>query len=80
LPDGHEAGSWGGRWCWIGSHPLRPEPVHVCLTVGIWNEPNTGRAGLDLVSLYSHVFGVSPGRGAHLLAQWLGAEVRAYVA
>ena len=80
LPQGREAGSWGGRWCWIGSHPMRPESVHVCLMVGVWTEPNTGRAGLDLVSLYSHVFGVSHGRGAHLLAQWLGAEVRAYAA
>ncbi len=80
LPEGHEGGGWGGRWCWIGAHPLRPERVEVCLLIGCWNEPNTGAAGLDLVSLYSHVFGVSPGRGAHLLAEWLGAEVRAYAA
>jgi hypothetical protein len=80
LPDGQEAKSWGGRWCWIGSHPLRPEPVHVCLMVGVWNEPNSGRAGRDLVSLYAHLFGISGSRAAHLLAQFLGAEVRNYAA
>ncbi len=78
LPDGREIGDGRGRWCWAGSHPQRPELVHLNLLTGSWDEPNTGRAGLDLVSFFARVFGLSPGRAAHEMARWLGAEVRQY--
>ena len=78
LPSGHETDDGRGHWCWAGTHPQRPELVHVNLLTGSWNEPNTGRAGLDLVSFFARVFGLSPGRAAHEMARWLGAEVRQY--
>ena len=78
LPEGHEGATAGGRWSWNGHHPQRREMVQVCLLVGTWAEPNTGKSGRDLISLYGHMFGVSPGRAAHMLAEWLGAEIRAY--
>jgi hypothetical protein len=81
LPNGREQTGFGGaRWCWVGSHPQRPEMVEVCLLIGAWNEPNSGRAGRDLCSLYSHMFGVSAGRGAHMLAEFCGLELRQYAA
>jgi hypothetical protein len=78
LPEGQEGGTAAGAWAWHGWHPLRPELVQVCLLGGTWTEPNTGRSGRDLVSLYGHMFGVGNGRAARMLAEWLGAEVRAY--
>jgi hypothetical protein len=78
LPIGTEAPSEAGNWCWFGSHPNRRIIVAVCLLSGAWDEPATGKGGRDLVSLYGHLFGVSGGRAAHMLAEWLGAELRAY--
>ena len=81
LPDGREQAGFGGaRWCWVGSHPQRPEMVEVCLLIGAWSEPNSGRAGRDLCSLYANMFGVSAGRGAHMLAEFCRLELRQYAA
>jgi hypothetical protein len=80
LPYGEEVAGPGGTWCWLGSHPDRPEIVRVELLVGTWDEPNTGKSGRDLVSFFGHMFGLSPGRAAHEIAKWMGAEVRAHAA
>jgi hypothetical protein len=78
LPNGFEGPSCEGNWCWHGSHPNRPELVLVCMLGGGWSEPNTGKSGKDLVSLYGRIYGVSNGRAAHLLAEWLNADVVAH--
>ena len=78
LPDGHEGPTDAGHWAWHGSHPQRRELVQVDLMVGAWTEPNTGKSGKDLLSLCAHLFGVSNGRAAHLMADWLDVGVRAH--
>jgi hypothetical protein len=78
LPDGHEGPTDAGHWAWHGSHPERRELVQVDLMVGAWTEPNTGKSGKDLVSLYGRIYGVSNGRAAHMLAEWLNADVVAH--
>lgn len=78
LPEGHEGPTASGRWVWFGHHPQRPELVTVCLLTGAWSEPNAGCGGRDLVSLYGHVFGVSPGRAYHMMAEFLDVDAVAY--
>lgn len=63
---------------WLGCHPDRPMLVSVSLLSGCWDEPNTGRAGRDLVSLTAHCCGLSQAAAARRLAAWLGAEERRY--
>ena len=73
LPEGSE--TYDARW--LGAHPLRPILVSVSLLSGAWEEPDTGRAGRDLVSLTAYLLGVSQTAAARRLAAWLGAsEVR----
>jgi hypothetical protein len=75
LPIGEEGPSARGRWCWRGHHPNRPAVVQVCLLAGAWYEPDSGRGGVDLVSLYSHMFGVKNSRAAAMLADLLDCDL-----
>jgi hypothetical protein len=70
LPDGERVDDT----TWRRRHDDLANWITISLISGKWSDPKAAKHGLDIVSLISHVYGLSPRVTAISLGQWVGID------